>query len=169
MPSTRFRPTIRFLMAVVAVAAIPMMAFQTWKLMELRRFYQEEAAEHNKKGIEELEKVAICREVRKRGTDFDPRYLTAHAALFSELVGKHGVRPRFRQSLGHNHVSQLLSVGTVDTSVSREILDFIDDDVAIGRKPFRHFRKGHACRARGADPTVVRCPAGISQLKRLGY
>jgi len=56
----------------------------------------------------------------------DPRYLTAHAALFSELVEKHGVRPRFRQSLGHNHVSQLLSVGTVDTSVSREILDFID-------------------------------------------
>ena len=56
----------------------------------------------------------------------DPRYLTAHAALFSELVEKHHVRPRFRQSLGHNHVSQLLSVGTVDTSVSREILDFID-------------------------------------------
>jgi acetyl esterase len=56
----------------------------------------------------------------------DPRYLTAHAALFSELVQKHGVRPRFRQSLGHNHVSQLLSVGTEDTSVSREILDFID-------------------------------------------
>ena len=39
----------------------------------------------------------------------------------------HRARPRFRQSLGHNHVSQLLSVGTVDTSVSREILDFIDD------------------------------------------
>jgi acetyl esterase/lipase len=56
----------------------------------------------------------------------DPRYVTAHAALFSELVQKHGMRPRFRQSLGHNHVSQLLSVGTVDTSISREILDFID-------------------------------------------
>ena len=34
--------------------------------------------------------------------------------------------PRYRQSLGHNHVSQLLSIGTVDTSISREILDFID-------------------------------------------
>ncbi len=56
----------------------------------------------------------------------DPRYVTAHAALFSELVEKHHVRPRFRQSLGHNHVSQLLSVGTADTSVSREILDFIE-------------------------------------------
>jgi triacylglycerol lipase len=55
----------------------------------------------------------------------DPRYWTSHAALFSELVEKHRVRPRFRQSLGHNHVSQLLSVGTADTSVSREILDFI--------------------------------------------
>jgi triacylglycerol lipase len=56
----------------------------------------------------------------------DPRYVKAHAALFAELVEKHGVRPLFRQSLGHNHVSQLLSVGTTDTSVSREILDFID-------------------------------------------
>src|ERR1041385_1019282 len=54
------------------------------------------------------------------------RYLKAHAALFSEPVAEHGVRPRFRQSLGHKHVSQLLSVGTADTSVSREILDFID-------------------------------------------
>jgi triacylglycerol lipase len=55
----------------------------------------------------------------------DPRYLRAHAELFGELVAKHGARPHFRQSLGHNHVSQLLSVGTADTSVSREILDFI--------------------------------------------
>jgi triacylglycerol lipase len=56
----------------------------------------------------------------------DPRYLGPHAGLFQELVEKHGARPRYRQSLGHNHVSQLLSIGTVDTSVSREILDFID-------------------------------------------
>jgi hypothetical protein len=45
--------------------------------------------------------------------------------LFKELIEKNA-RPRYRQSLGHNHVSQLLSVGTADTSVSREILDFID-------------------------------------------
>jgi triacylglycerol lipase len=56
----------------------------------------------------------------------DPRYLGPQAQLYSELVEKHQVRPRYRQSLGHNHVSQLLSMGTVDTSVSREILDFID-------------------------------------------
>jgi acetyl esterase/lipase len=59
----------------------------------------------------------------------DPRYLGPHAQLFRELVEKHNVRPRYRQSLGHNHVSQLLSVGTADTSVSREILDFIDRTV----------------------------------------
>ena len=47
-------------------------------------------------------------------------------AVFRELVVQHGARPRYRQSLGHTHTSQLLSVGTVDTSVSREILDFID-------------------------------------------
>jgi hypothetical protein len=45
-----------------------------------------------------------------------------------ELIDK-DAKPRYRQSLGHNHVSQLLSVGTADTSVSREILDFIDRTV----------------------------------------
>ena len=53
-------------------------------------------------------------------------YPGPHAELFRELVEKHHVRPRYRQSLGHTHNSQLLSVGTVDTSVSREILDFIN-------------------------------------------
>ena len=56
----------------------------------------------------------------------DPRYLAPEAQLYTELVEKHQARPRYRQSLGHNHVSQLLSMGTVDSSVSREILDFID-------------------------------------------
>jgi triacylglycerol lipase len=56
----------------------------------------------------------------------EPRYLGPFAQLFTELVEKHQAKPRFRQSLGHNHVSQLLSIGTADTSVSREILDFID-------------------------------------------
>jgi triacylglycerol lipase len=59
----------------------------------------------------------------------DPRYLGPHAQLFRELIEKHRARPRYRQSLGHNHVSQLLSVGTADSSVSREILDFIDRTV----------------------------------------
>lgn len=55
----------------------------------------------------------------------DPHYFGPEAQLFMELIDK-DAKPRYRQSLGHNHVSQLLSVGTVDTSVSREILDFID-------------------------------------------
>ena len=55
----------------------------------------------------------------------DPRYFAPEAQLFKELLEKNA-RPRYRQSLGHNHVSQLLSVGTADTSVSREVLDFID-------------------------------------------
>jgi triacylglycerol lipase len=62
----------------------------------------------------------------------EARYYGPVAQLFSELVEKHHVTPRYRQSLGHNHVSQLLSIGTVDTSVSREILDFIDR--VIGRR-----------------------------------
>lgn len=53
------------------------------------------------------------------------RYLWPQAAVYRELVDKFGARPRYRQSLGHNHSSQLLSVGTADTSVSRELVDFI--------------------------------------------
>ena len=54
------------------------------------------------------------------------RYLWPQAAVYRELIDKHGARPRYRQSLGHNHSSQLLSVGTPDTSVSRELVDFIE-------------------------------------------
>jgi acetyl esterase/lipase len=54
------------------------------------------------------------------------RYTKAYAELFHELVMKHGVTPRYLQSLGHNHSSQLLSVGTADQSVSSIIVDFIE-------------------------------------------
>ena len=54
------------------------------------------------------------------------RYTKAYAGLFNELVAKHGVTPRYLQSLGHNHSSQLLSVGTADHSVSGIIVDFIE-------------------------------------------
>jgi triacylglycerol lipase len=54
------------------------------------------------------------------------RYTKAYAELFHELVTKHGVTPRYLQSLGHNHSSQLLSLGTVDQSVSSIIVDFIE-------------------------------------------
>jgi hypothetical protein len=46
--------------------------------------------------------------------------------LFEELVIGHGVVPRYLQTLGHNHLSQLLSLGTADTSVSTIIVDFIE-------------------------------------------
>jgi triacylglycerol lipase len=54
------------------------------------------------------------------------RYTTVYAELFHELVTKHGVVPRYHQSLGHNHSSQLLSIGTADQSVSGAIVDFIE-------------------------------------------
>jgi acetyl esterase/lipase len=54
------------------------------------------------------------------------RYLWPQAAVYRELIDKFGARPRYRQSLGHNHSSQLLSVGTADASVSRELVDFIE-------------------------------------------
>jgi acetyl esterase/lipase len=54
------------------------------------------------------------------------RYTKAYAGLFNELVNEHGVTPRYLQSLGHNHSSQLLSAGTGDRSVSAIIVDFIE-------------------------------------------
>jgi acetyl esterase/lipase len=54
------------------------------------------------------------------------RYTRPYADLYRELVAKDGVRPRYSQSLGHNHSSQLLSVGTADRSVSDQIVDFIE-------------------------------------------
>jgi len=56
----------------------------------------------------------------------NPRYTTSYALLFHELVTEHGVVPRYLQSLGHNHSSQLLSVGTGDDSVSSVIVDFVE-------------------------------------------
>lgn len=54
------------------------------------------------------------------------RYTKAYAGLFHELVTEHGVTPRYFQSLGHNHSSQLLSLGTRDQSVSSVIVDFVE-------------------------------------------
>jgi triacylglycerol lipase len=54
------------------------------------------------------------------------RYTNAYAELFHELVTRHGVVPRYFQSLGHNHSSQLLSFGTADRSVSGVVVDFIE-------------------------------------------
>jgi acetyl esterase/lipase len=54
------------------------------------------------------------------------RYTNAYAEVFHELVTKHGVVPHYFQSLGHNHSSQLLSIGTADQSVSSIIVDFIE-------------------------------------------
>jgi hypothetical protein len=55
--------------------------------------------------------------------------LWPQAAVYNELVEKHHARPRYKQSPGHNHSSQLLSLGTPDTSVSRELVDFIERTV----------------------------------------
>jgi acetyl esterase/lipase len=56
----------------------------------------------------------------------NPRYTDPFSQLFAELVQQHHVVPHYYQSLGHNHSSQLLSVGTSDTSVSARIVDFIE-------------------------------------------
>jgi acetyl esterase/lipase len=56
----------------------------------------------------------------------NPRYTGPFSQLLAELVQRHNVVPHYYQSLGHNHSSQLLSVGTADTSVSARIVDFVE-------------------------------------------
>jgi hypothetical protein len=56
----------------------------------------------------------------------NPRYTGPFAQLYAELVLEHHVVARYTQSLGHNHTSQLLSLGTADTSVSAQLVDFIE-------------------------------------------
>jgi len=58
------------------------------------------------------------------------RYTTAFAMIFDELINEHGVVPRYYQSLGHNHSSQLLSLGSSDQSVASIIVDFIERTAA---------------------------------------
>jgi acetyl esterase/lipase len=59
-----------------------------------------------------------------------PRYTWAFSQLLREIVVEHGVMPRYAQSLGHNHSSQLMSIGTADTNVSAQIVDFVERTVA---------------------------------------
>jgi len=40
-------------------------------------------------------------------------------------IDVHGIVPRYHQSIGHNHESQRGMLGTAETNVSAEIIDFI--------------------------------------------
>ena len=58
--------------------------------------------------------------------EFDPmEYQRSTITLAQELMMQHGVVPRFRQLLGHNHFSQQASIGTGDSMLSSAILDLI--------------------------------------------
>jgi len=58
--------------------------------------------------------------------EFDPPHFDKSIALMiHELTLKHDVMLRFRQLMGHNHISGSMSIGTADTMLSDEILDFI--------------------------------------------
>ena len=46
--------------------------------------------------------------------------------LMQELTIEHGVLPRFKQLLGHNHYSQGQSIGTTDPMLSAAVLDVIE-------------------------------------------
>lgn len=58
--------------------------------------------------------------------EFDPINFDRVAfALMEELVTKHGNAPRFKQILGHTHISESSAIGTGDSSYEPDLLDFI--------------------------------------------
>ena len=58
--------------------------------------------------------------------EFDPPHIDQGGIqMIHELVMHHGVMPRMRQLIGHNHLSGGLSIGTSDATLSGEILDFM--------------------------------------------
>ena len=59
-------------------------------------------------------------------TEYDPPHIDeGFAIMLYELMVKHHATPRFRLLTGHNHISGFMSIGTSDTMLSDEILDFI--------------------------------------------
>lgn len=58
--------------------------------------------------------------------EYDPdRFHTTAARLVHELTVEHGVRVRTRQLRGHNHSSYMAGIGTSDTRLQEEIIDFM--------------------------------------------
>ena len=58
--------------------------------------------------------------------EYDPeKQRIGTAKLFHDLVVNHAAKSRFRQLKGHNHTSYIGTMGTADTRVAEEILDFI--------------------------------------------
>jgi len=46
--------------------------------------------------------------------------------LLAEIAEKFDKVPRYKQMRGHNHVSQVYSIGTGDNGVGPDIIDFIN-------------------------------------------
>ena len=66
-------------------------------------------------------------------SEYDPIHIDKGVVqMIYELTVSHEATPRFRQLPGHNHISNSLSIGTGDTMLTDEILDFI---AACERQP----------------------------------
>lgn len=58
--------------------------------------------------------------------EFDPINFDRVAfALMEELVTKHKNSPRFKQVLGHTHISECNAIGTGDTAIGPDLIDFV--------------------------------------------
>ena len=58
--------------------------------------------------------------------ELDPAQMQVQAGeLFARLVAQLGFNPALKVIAGHNHLSQIWSLGTADTSLSSVLLDFV--------------------------------------------
>ena len=59
-------------------------------------------------------------------SEFDPSFLASPTfELAARLTNENGRSPQFRWAAGHNHVSQVMSIGTPDSEAASVVLDFL--------------------------------------------
>ena len=59
-------------------------------------------------------------------SEFDPAFLASPTfELAARLTSENGRSPQFRWAAGHNHVSQVMSIGTPDGEAASVVLDFL--------------------------------------------
>jgi hypothetical protein len=59
-------------------------------------------------------------------SEFDPPFLASPTfELAAKLTNENGRTPGFRWLAGHNHVSNVLSIGTPDDGAANAVLDFL--------------------------------------------
>jgi triacylglycerol lipase len=70
--------------------------------------------------------------------EYDPAFIeTPVAQMYAKLCAKYQDCPRYTQWQGHNHVSHVMSLNSVDSAVGEAVLDFVHNVLADASGPAR--------------------------------